>query len=296
MIARCISIDNINIPLYNNSNYEKIINFGFTSIAPACICIHGANYYTRSTVLHSIAGLIKTRKGEVIIVNSNNHHQTASNKINDKASQVVNNKIQYIKNVQKVGEKQQNMTQKEANMTQKEANNQQNQQKTRHKLQNIAYNKHIKHKDLSLNIKVDDIFYFKILPILNTKLSIFDSLKIYADLYDARDHVLAAIRALKLDKYALIPINMIKKKNILQTMLIAPLLINKSPIWLIEDPFVSMESSTVKMLSDIINIKCMNSGIVIYTSHSKYIRFKNKNVTLSDVSDMHYCNYYELNL
>ena len=100
--------------------------------------------------------------------------------------------------------------------------------------------------------------------------TVLKNLEFIAKLHDNKIAIAAAIHVFELQPYL-----KNKYKNLStgwkRKALLATLLLSKEPIWLIDEPFVSLDEHTKKRLIEVIISKASNGGIVMLTNQNEIV-------------------------
>lgn len=101
---------------------------------------------------------------------------------------------------------------------------------------------------------------------LKSQLSVIANLKFWADIYNSKEAVDAAIYYFNLGLYESSPVYELSagyKKRVA----LARLLLSNASIWLLDEPFSNLDVAGAASLTNLINSKCSNGGRVIITGH-----------------------------
>jgi|GEM_PF-5605687 len=130
--------------------------------------------------------------------------------------------------------------------------------------------------DLSLGSEVhcDDVFHLGYASILYNTLSVEDNLRLWAAIYRGEDRISAVVQLFELSEYLSVDVCRLPG-NIRQRVRLSVLMISNASIWIIEEPFQSMDDFTVKRFLEIVQVRCSNNGIVVYSNPFKYV-YSNK--------------------
>jgi len=99
------------------------------------------------------------------------------------------------------------------------------------------------------------------------KLSVFDNIRFWAEVYDHHLIVPSAIHTFGLNEYLEHKINEVSegtKKRVALTRLLT----TNSNLWLIDEPFAGLDGKYKTILENVFLAAAQNGKIVIYTSHS----------------------------
>ena len=102
--------------------------------------------------------------------------------------------------------------------------------------------------------------------ILQKNATIFENLQFWAGIYGTELNISSALRVFSLEKYAETKIHLLSK-GIKQKAMLSLLLLHNSTIWLLDEPFNSLDEEGVNILINMINARCMQQGIVIIATN-----------------------------
>jgi heme exporter protein A len=129
------------------------------------------------------------------------------------------------------------------------------------------------------------LFYIGKADILDEEQSVLKNLEFWGKLYDQEINILAAIKTFSLEPY--IDTETYKlSQGYKQRLLLARLLLCNAKIWLLDEPFNSLDYQGKDILINLIKARCMQKGIVIITNHDQNIRIENSSeINLEDFCD-----------
>lgn len=104
---------------------------------------------------------------------------------------------------------------------------------------------------------------------LKLELTVIDSLKFWATIYNSALKLASVIAFFNLEEYL-----DYKLKNLSagwqKKVALARLMLSNSMIWLLDEPFTNLDPNAILLVENLIRTRAANRGIVIFTSHQKY--------------------------
>jgi heme exporter protein A len=116
-------------------------------------------------------------------------------------------------------------------------------------------------------LQAKDFLYLDHKPLMKPMLSVAENLSFWAELYNASSHQSKlAYEALGLDSLAYLPTKVLSagQKKRLQ---LALLFLKRAPVWLLDEPLLSLDHTHMSRLGEIIQQHQKNEGLLIYASH-----------------------------
>lgn len=137
----------------------------------------------------------------------------------------------------------------------------------------------------SFNIKDHQDEYHELLsyhpdkPIVDETLTIFDNLRLWAELYDRSMTLQAVIHSLEFEALRHTKAYRLSKGQI-QRLHLGRLLLKDSELWLLDEPTAHIDNDWKNYLVKLINMHTSNGGLVIYTSQESLCVANEKNLEL----------------
>jgi heme exporter protein A len=138
---------------------------------------------------------------------------------------------------------------------------------------------------LSLKEFYELLFYVGKADILDEDQTVLKNLEFWGKLYDQEINILAAIRTFSLEPYVNFEVYKLSQ-GYKQRLLLARLLLCNAKIWLLDEPYNSLDSQGKNILTNLIKARCMQKGIVIITNHDQNIKVENS----SEINLEDFCN------
>ncbi len=101
---------------------------------------------------------------------------------------------------------------------------------------------------------------------IKQELTVEENLKFYANELDSTPTLMAAIMYFGLEPYMEMPVYQLSE-GWKRRVALARLMINQAPLWLLDEPTSNLDEEAVRLLINLITIRCNQEGIVIITSH-----------------------------
>lgn len=101
---------------------------------------------------------------------------------------------------------------------------------------------------------------------IKQELTVEENLKFYAMEHDSTPTLMASVMYFGLEPYMETPVYQLSegwKRRVALTRL----MINQAPLWLLDEPTSNLDEEAVRLLINLITIRCNQDGIVIVTSH-----------------------------
>lgn len=102
-------------------------------------------------------------------------------------------------------------------------------------------------------------------PLLHN-FTVYENLKFWANLYDAHLALNAAIHAFSLNDYLNYPLLQLSK-GWCKKVLLTKLLLCKTQLWLLDEPYVNLDTAGQEVLNNMITARCSQGGIVIIATN-----------------------------
>ena len=125
---------------------------------------------------------------------------------------------------------------------------------------------------------------------LKTDLTVFENLLFWNGVYQG-NKIEIAISLLKLEEIIDIPIAQLRKKK-KRKVALARLLISKTKLWLLDEPYESLDQNNIELFNKIMRKHLEENGGIIIATHSP-IKFEN--AKLINISNFKVLNSYENN-
>ena len=132
----------------------------------------------------------------------------------------------------------------------------------------------------SINIKLalrefyQLLFYIGRTDVLDEEQTVLKNLEFWGKLYDQEVNILAAIQTFSLEAHAHTKVYKLSQ-GFKQKVLLSRLLLCSSRIWLLDEPFNSLDYQGKNILVNLIKARCMQKGIVIIVDHERDTNIEN---------------------
>jgi heme exporter protein A len=143
----------------------------------------------------------------------------------------------------------------------------------------------------SINIKLalrefyQLIFYIGKTDVLDESLTVLKNLEFWGELYDQEMNIPASIKTFDLEPYINTKLYKLSQ-GLKQRVLLSRLLLCSAKIWLLDEPFNSLDYQGRDILVNLIKARCMQRGIVIIVDHDQNIKIEN----MSEINLQDFCN------
>lgn len=98
--------------------------------------------------------------------------------------------------------------------------------------------------------------------------NVLENLSFWAKIYNMEEAVNAALKCFGLEKYILYPVKDLSK-GWQRKVSLAKLLLSYSPVWIIDEPFANLDTSSKNNFTNVLKGKANQGGIVIIATHDK---------------------------
>ena len=120
---------------------------------------------------------------------------------------------------------------------------------------------------------------------LDYELSVIENLEFWAKLRNMEHAIAASFSLFELTPYEDTKICHLSQ-GWARKVELTKLLLTQTIIWVLDEPFVNLDQKGVDRLIEIMNVRCMNSGIVIFTAQLPCIHDNVINLNLEDYLDV----------
>jgi len=98
--------------------------------------------------------------------------------------------------------------------------------------------------------------------------TVFQNLEFWANIYNIEEAISASIKCFDLGQYIATPVSKLSK-GWRRKVSLAKLLLNNSPVWIIDEPFANLDEPSIANLKNVFSGKVNQNGIVIIANHQK---------------------------
>ncbi len=138
----------------------------------------------------------------------------------------------------------------------------------------------IRYNQVDVNDAPDEYFslirYIPSQGLINMEFTVIEQLKLWAYLCNSKNAIEAAITTLNLHKVLNDKISSLSL-GYQQRLRLSLLLLSHATLWLLDEPFNSLDQSSLEILYNMIEARRVQGGIVIYSNHQS-ANLKNQNV------------------
>lgn len=126
---------------------------------------------------------------------------------------------------------------------------------------------------LALNEYLSLISFLENTSILQGEATILQNLKFWANIYNTELNIGSALRIFSLEKLADTKVHLLSR-GMKQKVMLSLLLLHDSKIWLLDEPFNSLDEQGISILSNMIKARCVQQGIVIIATNENHPRIE----------------------
>jgi heme exporter protein A len=100
-------------------------------------------------------------------------------------------------------------------------------------------------------------------------MKVWDYLQFFCELFGTYEVMEAAVKYLKISEFLEVECRELSA-GWRRRVAIARLMLSNSYVWILDEPFVHLDSEGIERLENLITTKCAQAGMVIFSSHMKH--------------------------
>ncbi len=121
---------------------------------------------------------------------------------------------------------------------------------------------------------------------LNDKMTVYETISFWSDIYSAEMLLEAAVRTTNLEDYLDMQIKCLSR-GLKKRVVLIRLLLQRARIWLLDEPFVNLDVETIDVIYNVMNSHLSNGGIIVFSDHMQ----DNLNSTSKDIAQLKNMGY-----